>query len=131
MKFDDLNDMEVNDSDLQERLSSWRHMSGVTKQLPNYLGEQGFNEAQVRSRQRHIAAMCLETVKAHDAFYNELKAFLDRGGRDPNQQQRAEDEAAFALGVFEQMSAKALEMGIIHELDNLPKEVNGDHPRAG
>jgi hypothetical protein len=122
MQFDDF---EVNTDELHERLSSWRKVAGVAGQLPASIGEVSINEAEVRMRQRRIANMCLNTVQAHDAFVAELKAFLEKGrrDRDPNQQQRVEDEAAFALGVFEQTSARALEKGIIQELDNLPKEV--------
>ncbi len=67
--------------------------------------------------------MCLNTVKAHDAFVAELKAFVGKTERDPSHQQRVEDEAAFALGVFEQTSALSLEAGIRRELEGLPKEV--------
>jgi hypothetical protein len=109
--------------DLQRRLSSWRHEAGVVEHSPESLGEPSINEAQVRIRQRRIANMCLNTVRAHDAFVAELKAYIEKGGRDPIHQQRVEDEAAFALGVFEQTSARVLEKGIIQESDNLPKEV--------
>jgi hypothetical protein len=75
------------------------------------------------TRQRRLATMCLNTVKAHDTFVDELKAYVEHGGRDPHHQQRVEDEAAFALGVFEQTSALVLEQGIKGELAGLPKEV--------
>ena len=65
MEFDDLADI---NADLQERLSSWRYMAGGTKSLPDAGSEPSINEAHVRSRQRHIAAMCLDTVRAHDEF---------------------------------------------------------------
>jgi hypothetical protein len=108
---------------MQRRLSSWRHEAGTVEHSPELLGEPSINEAQVRLRQRRIATMCLNTVRAHDAFLAELKAYVEKGGRDPIHQQRVEDEAAFALGVFEQTSARVLEKGIINESDNLPKEV--------
>jgi hypothetical protein len=114
---------DLNPDSLQRRLSSWRHEAGVVEHSPESLGEPSINEAQVRIRQRRIATMCLNTVKAHDAFVADLKAFIGKGDRDPDHQQRVEDEAAFALGVFEQTSAVALEIGIQRELDNLPKEV--------
>jgi hypothetical protein len=109
--------------ELQKRLSSWRDVAGVVEHSSDSMGESGFNEVQVRARQRRIATMCLNTVKAHDAFVAELKAYIGKGDRDPSHQQRVEDEAAFALGVFEQVSALSLEKGIQHELQNLPKEV--------
>jgi hypothetical protein len=111
------------DHDLQERLSSWRRMPDVIERAPALSGESSVNIEEVRTRQRRIAAMCLNTVKAHDAFVTDLKGFIEKGDRDPNHQQRVEDEAAFALGVFEQTSALSLETGIKRELENLPKEV--------
>jgi len=122
MQFDDIEDI---DSDLKERLSSWRHVAAMGKHSPEFLGEPSINEAQVRTRQRRIARMCLDTVKAHDTFVAELKAHVENQHqqRDIHHQSRVEDEAAFALGVFEQTSARVLEKGIIQELDNLPKEV--------
>jgi hypothetical protein len=123
MKFDDFDDMDVVDSDLQERLSSWRRMPGVVAQSALQSGETSVNIEEVRIRQRRIAIMCLNTVKAHDGFVAELKAYIGQGDRDASHQQRVEDEAAFALGVFEQTSALSLEAGIKRELENLPKEV--------
>jgi hypothetical protein len=110
--------------DLQHRLSSWRHEYGVVEHAPESFREPGVNEAEVRTRQRRVSNMCLNTVKAHDAFVAQLKAFVENNEeRDPNHQNRVEDEAAFALGVYEQMSALLLERGIRQELDNLPKEI--------
>jgi hypothetical protein len=120
MQFDDIGDI---DSDLQERLSSWRRMPSVVEQSALHSGESSVNIEEVRVRQRRIATMCLNTAKAHDAFVADLKAFIGKGDRDPAHQQRVEDEAAFALGVFEQTSALVLENGLRHELENLPKEV--------
>jgi hypothetical protein len=120
MQFDDF---DINDDDLQDRLSSWRRMPGVITRAPSLSGESSVNSEEVRTRQRRIAAMCLNTVQAHDVFVGNLKAYIEQGGRDPSHQQRVEDEAAFALGVFEQTSALSLEKGIQHELQNLPKEV--------
>jgi hypothetical protein len=120
MQFDDIEDI---DADLKERLSSWRHGAGVVKHSPEQVGESGVNVAEVRARQRRAASMCLDTVTAHDAFYAALKAHVEKQGRDPHHQQRVEDEAAFALGVFEQFSAHNLHNGLTNELENLPKEV--------
>ena len=123
MKFDDMDDMEVIDSELQERLSSWRRIPGVVERTPDSLGDRSINEAEVRIRQRRGARMCVNTVKEHDAFIAELKAHVEQGGRDSHYQQRVEDMAAFALGVFEQFSAETLHQGLRNELENLPKEV--------
>jgi hypothetical protein len=120
MDYDDLADL---NADLQERLSSWRRMSEVVEAAPKWRAESSPNVDEVRHRQRRIAVMCLNTVKLLDGFVADLKAYVGNGERDSHSQQRVEDEAAFALGVFEQTSAKALELGIIHELDNLPREV--------
>jgi hypothetical protein len=120
MQFDDF---DINDDELQERLSSWRRGAGMAGQLPASIGDISFNEAEVRIRQRRIANMCLNTVKVHDAFVADLKAYIGHGDRDTHHQQRVEDEAAFALGVFEQGSALALQEGIESELNNLPTEV--------
>ena len=122
MQFDDF---EVNDDELQERLSSWRRVAGKAGQLPASIGEVSINEAEIRVRQRRIANMCLNTVKAHDAFLADLRYHIGNGNgdRDVHHQQRIEDEAAFALGVFEQTSALALQKGIENELNNLPKEI--------
>jgi hypothetical protein len=122
MQFDDF---DVNTDELNERLSSWRRGASVAGQLPASIGEVSINEAEVRMRQRRIANMCLNTVRAHDAFVADLKDHIGNGNRDRDvhHQQRVEDEAAFALGVFEQTSALALQKGIEHELNNLPKEV--------
>jgi hypothetical protein len=120
MQFDDFGDI---DADLEERLSSWRRMPDVIERAPALSGESSVNSEEVRIRQRRIATMCLNTVKAHDAFLIDLKAYIEKGARDPSHQQRVEDEAAFALGVYEQVSALSLEKGIQHELQNLPKEV--------
>jgi hypothetical protein len=109
--------------EIKERLSSWRHVSGAIEASPAYRGEISLTENEVRQRQRHIANMCLQTVKAHDWFYAELKDYVETGERDPAHQQRVEDEAAFALAAFEQSSARSLEQGISHELDGLPKEI--------
>jgi hypothetical protein len=120
MQFDEF---EINDDELHERLSSWRRMPEVIAPPPSLSGESSVNIEEVRTRQRRIAAMCLNTVQAHDVFVGKLKAYTEQGGRDPNHQQRVEDESAFALGVFEQTSALSLEAGIKRELENLPKEV--------
>jgi hypothetical protein len=121
MQFDDF---EVNDDELNERLSSWRRMPGVVSQSALQSGVTSANIEEVRTRQRRIATMCLNTVQAHDAFVGQLKDFLGNGQhRDPMYQQREEDEAAFALGVFEQTTALSLELGIKRELEGLPKEV--------
>jgi hypothetical protein len=120
MQFDDF---EVNDDDLQQRLSSWRRGAGVAGQLPASMGDISINEAEVRQRQRRAASMCLNTVKMHDLFVADLKAYIEQGDRDVHHQHRVEDEAAFALGVFEQTSALALQKGIESELNNLPTEV--------
>jgi hypothetical protein len=115
-------DIEI-DHDLQKRLLSWRHMPGVVEHCPDSGGETGVNKREVRQRQRRTGNMCLTTVKAHEAFYANLEAFVRQEGRSPQYQQRVEDMAAFALGVFEQSSALFLEKGIQQELDNLPREV--------
>jgi hypothetical protein len=122
MQFDDF---EVNDDELHERLSSWRRIAGKAGQLPASMGDISINEAEVRMRQRRIANMCLNTVWVHDAFVADLKDHIGNGNRDRDvhHQQRVEDESAFALGVFEQTSALALQKGIEHELNNLPTEV--------
>jgi hypothetical protein len=121
MHFDDI---EIDsDHDLQERLSSWRRMPSMVEQTTLHSGESSANIEEVRIRQRRIAAMCLNMVQVHDVFVGKLKAYIEHGNRDPSHQQRVEDEAAFALGVFEQTSALSLEKGIQHELQNLPKEV--------
>ena len=120
MQFDEF---EVNDDELNERLSSWRRGAGVVGQLPASIGEVSINEAEVRMRQRRFANMCLNTVRMHDAFVADLKAHIGQGNRDVHHQQRVEDEAAFALGVFEQVSALVLRKGLESELNNLPTEV--------
>jgi hypothetical protein len=120
MQFDDF---DVNADELNERLSSWCRGAGVAGQLPASLGEVSINEAEVRMRQRRIANMCLNTVQMHDAFVANLKAYIGHGDRDSHHQQRVEDEAAFGLGVFEQVIALVLQKGIESELNNLPKEV--------
>jgi hypothetical protein len=117
---DDFTEM---DTDLEERLSSWRRVSGVVEQRHDSGGETGVNEREVRARQRRTGNMCLTTVKTHEAFYADLEAFVRQEGRSPQHQQRVEDMAAFALGVFEQSSALLLEKGIQQEHDNLPREV--------
>jgi len=109
--------------DMRERLASWRHESGVVEQRPDSGRETGANEREVRQRQCRTGNMCLTTVKAHDTFYADLEAFVRQEGRSAQHQQRVEDMAAFALGVFEQSSALFLEKGIQQEHDNLPREV--------
>jgi hypothetical protein len=121
MQFDDIGDIDT--GDLHERLSSWRRMPDVVEHAPQLTGETSVTIEEVRTRQRRIATMCLNTVTTHDVFVAELKAYIEKGARDPSHQQRVEYEAAFALGVFEQVSALSLEKGIQHELQNLPKEV--------
>jgi hypothetical protein len=116
-------DFDVNTDDLHEQLSSWRRMPDVIERSPALSGESSLNIEEVRIRQRRIATMCLHTVKVHDGFVTDLKAHIGKGDRDPMHHQQVEDEAAFALGVFEQTSALSLEKGIEHELQNLPKEV--------
>jgi hypothetical protein len=120
MQFEDFADI---DPELHERLSSWRRIPGVVEHSPDYMGESGFNEVQVRQRQRRVASMCLNTVKVHDAFVAELKAYVENQQRDLHHQSRVEDEAAFALGVFEQTCALILQKGIENEAANLPREV--------
>jgi hypothetical protein len=122
MQFDDF---EVNSDELEERLSSWRRGAGVVGQLPASIGEVSINEAEVRMRQRRFANMCLNTVRVHDAYVADLKAYIENanGNRDSHHQQRVEDEGAFSLGVFEQVIALALQKGIENELNNLPTEV--------
>jgi hypothetical protein len=109
--------------DISERLASWRHVGDVVEQHPASNGETGRNEREVRVRQRRTGSMCLNVVRTHDAFYADLEAFVRQEGRSALHQQRVEDMAAFALGVFEQSSALFLEKGIQQELDNLPREV--------
>jgi hypothetical protein len=120
MQFDDF---DVDTNDLHDRLSSWRSLPNVVEHTPKLTSESSVNIEEVRIRQRRIAAMCLNTVRAHDNFVAELKAYIGHGNRDASHQQRVEDEASFALGVFEQTSALALEKSIQRELENnLPKE---------
>jgi hypothetical protein len=114
---------EINPDLLQHRLSSWRHEYGVVEHAPESFGEPGVNEAEVRTRQRRAASMCLITVKEHDSFLGNLKAHVEQGGRDTHYQKQVEDMAAFTLGVFEQFSAENLHEGLKNELGNLPKEV--------
>jgi hypothetical protein len=114
---------DIDTGDLHERLSSWRNMPDVVEHTPKLTGESSLTIEEVRIRQCRIAVMCLQTVQAQDAFIASLKDFLGKGNRDASHQQRVEDEAAFALGVFEQVSALALENGIKRELEGLPKEV--------
>jgi hypothetical protein len=121
MQFDDIGDIDT--GDLNERLSSWRRLPDVVEHAPKLTGESSVNIEEARIRQCRIAAMCLNTVRAHDIFVAELKTYIGQGNRDQSHQQRVEDEAAFALGVFEQVSALALEKSIQRELENLPKEV--------
>jgi hypothetical protein len=123
MKFDDFDDLEIVDSELADRLSSWRRMPSVVAQSALKSGETSVNIEEVRTRQRRIATMCSNTVQVHDAFVASLKDFIAKSDRDPSHQQRVEDEAAFALGVFEQTSALCLESGIQRELEGLPKEI--------
>jgi hypothetical protein len=81
MQFDHF---EVNDNELEERMSSWRRVAGEARQLPASIGEVSINEAEVRMRQRHIANMCLNTVRVHDVFVADLKAYIENanGNRD-------------------------------------------------
>jgi hypothetical protein len=51
------NDIEDIDPELQNRLSSWRHVSGVVEHPPVSIGEPSINDAEVRTRQRRIANM--------------------------------------------------------------------------
>jgi hypothetical protein len=121
MQFDDF---EVNDDELNERLSSWRRGAGVTWQLPASIGEVSINEAEVRQRQRRAASMILTTLKAHDAFVADLQALVENHQqRDAHHQTRVEDFAAFALGVFEQFSAGNLDKGLDNEGAGFPKEI--------
>jgi hypothetical protein len=85
---DDFTEM---DTDLEERLSSWRRVSGVVEQRHDSGGETGVNEREVRARQRRTGNMCLTTVKTHEAFYADLEAFVRQEGRSPQHQQRVED----------------------------------------
>jgi hypothetical protein len=103
MQFEDFADI---DPELHERLSSWRQVSGVVEHSPDSMGESGFNEVQVRARQRRVASMILNSVKGHDAFVADLKALVENQHqqRDLHHQSRVEDYAAFALGVYEQTS---------------------------
>jgi hypothetical protein len=122
MQFEDFADI---DPELHERLSSWRQVSGVVEHSPDSMGESGFNEVQVRARQRRVASMILNSVKGHDAFVADLKALVENQHqqRDLHHQSRVEDYAAFALGVYEQTSALLLEKGIHNEAADLPHEV--------
>jgi hypothetical protein len=120
MEFDDLADI---NADLQERLSSWRRLPEVVEHSPGAIGNISINEAHVRQREQRAASMFLHILREHDAFYASLKAIIDQGGRDPNHQQRVEDMAAFALGVYEQFSAENAHHGLRQELADLPKEV--------
>jgi hypothetical protein len=115
-------DFEI-DAELKDRLSSWRRLPGVVEHSPGATGEPSINEAHVLQRQQRAASMFSHILKEHDAFYASLKAIIDQGGRDANHQQRVEDMAAFALGVFEQFSAENIHQGLRQELENLPKEV--------
>jgi hypothetical protein len=121
MEFDDLVDI---NSDLQQRLSSWRNLPGVVEHSPKLASETSVNIEEVRTRQRRIATMCLNLAQTHDAFLGQLKDFLANAQhRDAMHQQRVEEEAAFTLAVFEQTTAISLGKGIQHELENLPVEV--------
>jgi hypothetical protein len=122
MQFEDFADI---DPELHERLSSWRQVSGVVEHSPDSMGESGFNEVQVRARQRRVASMILNSVKGHDAFVADLKALVENQHqqRDLHHQSRVEDYAAFALGVYEQTSALLLEKSIHNEAADLPREV--------
>jgi hypothetical protein len=121
MEFEDFSDI---NADLQQRLSSWRRLPGVVERSPESVGELSINEAHVRQRERRAAGMCVTVVKEEDAFISALRAVVENDdARNPSQQQRIEDMAAFVLGVFEQFSAENLHQGLRQELDNLPKEI--------
>ena len=121
MQFDDI---DINDDQLQERLSSWRRGAGVAGLLPASMGDISINEAELRQRQRRATSMILNSVKAHDAFVADLKAVVENHQqRDLHHQQRVEDFAAFALGVYEQFSAGNLDKGLTNEADGFPKEI--------
>lgn len=120
MQFDDI---DVNDPELSERLSSWRRMPGVVEKRLATGTEGGVNEREVRLGQRRAGTMCVNLVNTHDAFYAQLEAFVRQEGRSPDHQQRVEDMASFALGVFEQFSAENLHNGLKNELDGLPREI--------
>jgi hypothetical protein len=122
MQFDDFEDI---NEDLEERISSWRRMPDVVEKRLGSGREPGVNEAELRGRQRRIGNMCFTTNKAHDAFYEQLEAFVEqeRPRRSQHHQQRVEDFAAFTLGVYEQSSGQNLQKGLKNELDDFPKEV--------
>ena len=121
MQFDDF---EVNDDELNERLSSWRRGAGVVGQLPASLGEVSINEAELRQRLRRAASMLLTSMKGHDAFVAELKALVENHQqRDLHHQQQVEDFAAFALGVFQQFTAGNLQKSLDNEAAGFPKEI--------
>ena len=122
MQFDDI---DINDPELEERLSSWRRMPDVVEKRLDSGGKSGVNETELRVRHHRIGNMCFTTNKAHDAFFERLEALVEqeRPRRSQHHQQRVEDMAAFTLGVYEQSSAQNLQKGLENELGNFPKEV--------
>jgi hypothetical protein len=120
MQFDDI---DLNDPELSERLSSWRRLPDVLDKPLATGKEAGVNEREVRLRQHRAGAMCLNLVTTHDAFYAQLEAIVQQEERSPDHQSRVADMASFALGVFEQFSAENLHNGLRNELAGLPKEI--------
>ena len=109
---------------IHQRLSSWRNVDHPVERVSERLGVSRSAEEHARQQMRRIGILCLLAVKEHDSRYADLEAYVvGQGHRSHQHQQRVNDHAAFALRVYEQGSALALETAVRNVLQDLPREV--------
>ena len=86
--------------ELQRRLASWRQTTGVVEPSPGRLGASGGGRERLRSTNRLLRTLLLDTVAELDQTLFELDSYLDQGERSALHTKRLDERAAYALQVF-------------------------------
>jgi hypothetical protein len=110
-------------TDFKKRLSSWRQEAGFAQPTQDHPWTTGMVEAHHRQQLLRSALLCLESLQQYDAFSAEILAYVNKGNRTEEQQQRVTDFAAAILQAYEVTSGRALQLAINNVLEDLPREV--------
>jgi hypothetical protein len=110
-------------TDFKSRLSSWRQEVDPGAQPPVQPRTTGLVEAHHRQQLLRSALLCMQSLQQYDVFTAEILAYVAKGNRTEEQQQRVTDFAAAVLQAYELTSGRALQLAINNVLADLPREV--------
>lgn len=108
--------------ELQRRLASWRQTTGVVEPSPGRLGARGGVRERLRSKNRVLRTLLLDTVVELDLTLFELESYLDQGERSTLHTMRLDERTASALQVYERAVARLLDQEIGNMLQDPPRE---------